>query len=371
MATNSPTVDAVTSTDISVDNSYEQTQQIDATAESSTATNVDGAKEKSTLEMVKDALKSTPDDEANSEASPAKEKGVTVTGEDSTNPDAEATSEEDKKLPFHNHPRWKQVIEERDTLKQQVQQFEAIKQEAASYKERSDRFDMVSNFVQQNGLESQEVDAGFTIMAAISQATKFGGDPTAALEMLMPYVNHLQSLSGSVMPPDLQQKIDEGYIDEETAQDIARLRAENARANQRAEVSTQQAKNVQQQTESRKQEAVESQIMTTISEWESNWSKTDPDFSRKQQDVMLMIENYILKNGKPATTEQALWLANSAKESVEKKYKALLPNRSEMRNVSGGNPKGSPVQQVNSTQDAVKLALQGKYKMNSPNTLGA
>lgn len=359
-------------TEISVDNQSQQSQANDGNAESSPA-KVEGAKELSTLDLVREALKSPTITEqvGESKVSPAEGKGTDVTGKDAQSPDAEeALAEEDKKLPFHSHPRWKQVIEERDNLKQQLIQLDTVKQESESYKERADRFDMVSGFVQQNGLQGDEVDAGFTIMAAISQATKFGGDPKAALDLIMPYVEHLQGLSGSVIPEDLQKKIDEGYLDEQTAQDISNLRAENLRATQRAEVATQQTKYTQQQTVAQQKEVVRGQILSTVSEWEANWKKADPDFAIKQADVMMLVENLTNKHGQPRNTEEALYLANFAKGEIDKKFKSILPSRTEMRTVTGGNPKGSPVQQVKSTQDAVQLALQGKYQMSSPSTIG-
>lgn len=377
MATDNSSQSDVTLNDsISVDNSVTQTQQTDATADSSTA-QVEGAKQPSTLDLVKEALKQPTgeDSDDNTTDSPTEGKGKEASTDvksDTSQDDAQkASDEEDKKLPFHNHPRWKAVIAERDELKVQLQQLDSVKQEVASFKDRAERFDMVSNFVQQNGLESQEIDTGFAIMAAIANASKFGGDPQAALDLLTPYVTHLQSLTGSVMPDDLQKKVDEGYLDLETAQDIAKLRAENNRVKQTANVAQQRAENVQQLSQQEQQQKVVGGIMDAVTKWEKNWKDSDPDYAIKQADVMMLVENLQNKHGKPRTVEDALYLANFAKEKVDEKYKNLLPKKNELRTVTGGNVKGTPVPQANNVKDAVQLALQGKYKMNSPSTLGA
>jgi hypothetical protein len=355
---------------ISVDDASTSTN--DATLDSSTG-KLEGAKEKSTLEMVKEALQQpkSPESEQTTTAESPTASGLDnqPVGEDGK-PVATATDEEDKKLPFHNHPRWQAVIAENKSLKQAAHELESLKQATPELQDKADRFNVVADFVAKNSLEGNEVDTGFQVMAAIKQATAFGGDPNIALEVLLPIVSQLQALSGNSMPPDLQKKIDEGYIDDETAKEIAQLRANNYRTKQQATAATARVESVNTQTQQIQQQQLVQNMVSEVTKWESNWKSSDPDYARKQPLVEAKVALLQSRHGTPQNVEQALYLANFAKDEVEKELKGLVPRKEEIRTVTGGNQKGALAPKANSTQDAVMQALRGEYKMQSPSSTG-
>jgi sialic acid synthase SpsE len=59
-------------------------------------------------------------------------------------------AEQDAKVPFHDHPRWKQVLEERKTLRER----------AAALAPLAERMQNVETFMQQNGLAAEEAARG-------------------------------------------------------------------------------------------------------------------------------------------------------------------------------------------------------------------
>jgi hypothetical protein len=118
----------------------------------------------------------------------------------------EAQAEADAKLPFHEHPRWKEVIAERD-----------------GFREDAGRFREIEGFMQSHGLTGEEVAEGFDIMAKLKS-----GDPARLGEVRDYFATRLAFLDdalGNVLPDDLQQKVANGEIDEAAAKEVARLRA--------------------------------------------------------------------------------------------------------------------------------------------------
>ena len=61
------------------------------------------------------------------ETKPEEEKSPSPQGE-KKEPEAPNT-EDDSKLPFHKHPRWKAMYEDNETLKQQVEELSRFKEE--------------------------------------------------------------------------------------------------------------------------------------------------------------------------------------------------------------------------------------------------
>lgn len=370
-AGNANEVEQLPATEISIDSNNQQNS--DATPESSTDTTKEGAKPKSTLELVKEALK--PADPASKDAStesPADadpEKGKAETENSQAKQDSDA---EDEKLPFHNHPRWKAVIGENKAMKEQLKDVEIIKTEAAEWKQKAEGLDVIQNFVKQSGLQADEVDTGFQVMAAIKSATEFGGSPQTALDILVPIVQQLQAMSGNVLPDDLQKKVDDGYVDEETAREIARLRAETARTSQQAKVAQSRVEDISQQTQQEAQARFVAEINSAVTAWENDWKTKDADYKLKEPLVKAEIITLIQRLGEPPTANDAILLANHARDEVNKRLLAsnLLPKKQEMRTVTGGvSANKTPQVKINSTTDAVRAALRGEYVMQSPSNV--
>ena len=82
-----------------------------------------------------------------------------------------ASSEDDESfddVPFHKHPRFKEVIDQRN-----------------SFRDRAEQYDKITDFLDTNNLSAEEAAQGFQIMAMMKS------DPKAALDALNPFVQQL------------------------------------------------------------------------------------------------------------------------------------------------------------------------------------
>ena len=333
MTTDSSSVEGQVA-DSSVDAGQQQTT--DVSAESSAA---EGVKHASPLEAVKAALAGNSESKAADAPSESPAKGE---GSQSSESQTDS-SDEDEKLPFGKHPRFKQLVEERNALKTQLAELTDAKVKAES-------FDRIQSFVADAGLTAQEVDQGMAIMSMMKN------DPVAALQALAPYVDALRKLSGDQLPDDLQQRVAEGYIDEETAKELSRLRSQTALKDQKLQQTQQreQQQTVQQQA---------NQMGDAVSAWEKNWQKNDPDYEFKRDFVRSRVRELIQEHGAPRNIQQAIHVAEVAKKEVEERFRGRLsPSRQPTRTVTGGASNGSGVTAPKSALDVAKMALAGNYR---------
>ena len=81
-------------------------------------------------------------------------------------------------------------------------------------------------------------------------------------------------------------------------------------------------------------------MQSAIADWETNWSKSDPDYSLKKDRVLDRVELMLVRaqreNKLPQTVEAAVELANKAKTEVEAEYRK--PKRA-VDSVDGGRSK--------------------------------
>jgi hypothetical protein len=249
-----------------------------------------------------------------------------------TNPAAHQdgnAGEDDSKLPFHNHPRWKQMLAERDSLKEDASQYQ-----------------QVVSFMRGNNLNAQEVAQGMQVMALIKN------DPLRALEALKPTIEHLRQFAGESLPDDIKQKVDGGFIDHESASELARQRAQAQfmTARQQQELEAYQAAQLQQQ-----QAASMNSIMTAVSGWESQLKTRDADYQAKSQFIGDRIR-VLLQQGHPQTPQEAVALAERAYNEVNQSFKGMNPRRQPVRTMTSGNSATSATPAPKSLREAIMMA---------------
>ncbi len=310
------------------------------TAGSSTAGAEDG---KSYLDAISDALQKSgkSSDPENGEGSAANGANVEAEGddpEDDGEPLGELTGEELSRYTSKTRKRIKGLIAERDQYKGEAQ---SLQSDAAVTQK-------LIGFMDEKGITSEDVNAAFNIMALMRS------DPAKAYEALTPIVLELQSQLGITLPNDLQDRVNLGYITREDAQALARARANEQRA-------TRQAAEVTQRSQQRDEQQVVSQHVSAVSakitEWETTWSKSDPDYKRKQPFVQDAIEKDILRNGFPRTVQDAIARAESAKKMVEDRMRSLVPSqRREIRPETGAVSPGGQAK-PKTMEEAMAAAL--------------
>lgn len=293
---------------------------------------------KSLLNVVEDAIKKTNGDPSN----PTKE------GEQSKNPlDPNApkdkdqvgkeNSEEDTR--FDKHPRFQKLLTENKTLKSQNLEFKPLASE----------FQKVTAYMDSNGLNHQEVARGFEIMAAMKN------EPLKALQMLEPYFRGLEQFSGDILPQDLQQKVDEGYIDRAHAQELARTRNLAAHVQEQNRLAKQaQEENVRTEISNLRL----TQLQGVVSNWESGMKSRDPDYDKKRDSIQSEVR-LALGNRNDISNEELSQVCQQAHQIVTSRFANALGRRPEIRpmNTSLSSATRGVVPQPKSVREALDFAL--------------
>lgn len=278
------------------------------TADSSTANDEDANEEPQSLfDAVTAAIEQDQVEETSSDS-------------ENVNQEPESTAEADDNdddPPFHEHPRWQEMISERDSFKRSHEELLGLK-----------------SYMTEHGLTSDEVNIGFDIMKNIKN------NPQAALEALAPFIQEMEVQTGQRLSPDIQERFDEGYIDEQSARELSQTRSREQLAQQASQQAAVQAQQLQQQ---QYLDAHANEVSGAVSEWERGWSSTDPDYKLKQPKVMEKIELHLLKNGAPQTKEDAVQIAEMCRKVVDNEFRQLRPQKGNVTPVTGGSsPKSTP-----------------------------
>ena len=292
---------------------------------------------KSLLDVVKNVVDpKTEAPEAPSAAEPEKEGEGQPDGEEQ-----EPSPEDDAKLPFGKHPRWQQVMKQRNDARAEVTQTRA---ELDRLKGPAEQYASIETFMQANDLQPTEVVELFQIGALMK------GDPDEALKRIMPYVDSLLEATGRKLPEDIRQDVEEGRITEERASELSRQRAAAALAEARASTAEQRVEQVQQSTTAQK-------IGAAMMDWESRAKQKDPDFSAKEQFVADRSRALVQAEGAPRTPEQAVALAERAYAEVTAAMRKNLPPKPAIRQPTTSAPSGTEAAAPKSMRDAIARAL--------------
>jgi hypothetical protein len=233
-----------------------------------------------------------------------------------------ARTEADLKLPFHNHPRWKEVVNERD----------AYRSDAGEYRK-------ITSFMSSNGLTNDEVVEGFQIMALMKT------NPAEAHKKISEYKTKLDAYVGDSLPEDIRKRVDEGYIDDATAKELAALKAEK------------------QLQVDRHQHAMEQQVHQTranihgaVVSWEQQMKAKDPDWSAKQELVTDQAK-LMLTNEKPSTPEEAIALVERAHSIIKERLSRFAPQRRPVSSVSSSTSSANASPVPKSLLEAVRIGM--------------
>ncbi len=311
-------------------------------AAASSADGDQGAKQdapKPTLaDVIKTAVAEGSDEKV---ASPAPVKdGSKVEGDDAAaKADGEHKPEDDAKLPFHNHPRWKQVIGENAEIKAKVATLEPAAQQ----------FEKIESFMTQHQLTHEEVGEGFIIMAMAK-----AGDPRV-IQKLDDFRNKVALAIGEAVPADIQEQIDSGALTEAAGKELAKTRAQlkmtEAQTARRSEADAEKkAKD--------DADALKKELQGAVTAWDAEQRKIDPDFAKKESAIARYSRALILEHGQPRNREEAVNLVKAAYAEVNKDFGAVIPQKQAAKHVPSAPSSHGASQQPKSLREAVARALQ-------------
>ncbi len=281
---------------------------------------------KAAKETLVDRIKKAADD-VSQEKSPVSD-GKTEGSEAEAKPEGEATEEE---KPFTKDDLGNLHSKTRKRVGKLLETVENLSKENDSLRPAAVQYQGVVKFLKDNDLTMDDANTAFEVLRAIRH------DPNRALEMLAPIWEQLQQATGAVLPSDLATKVQQGYLTEADAKEMARLRAVSVQN----ELKARDSETKQEQRQVEEMAANVKSIQQTITSWESKWASSDPDYQKKRNDVKDMLElalSRAQREGKlPKTPNDALALAEDCRRKVEARFNQFKPQKPEIRHVTGSS----------------------------------
>jgi len=294
--------------------------------EETLSSSVDSETEADLLSVVQDAMQPTEETDSQSDESVEDEPSAEVSAEASDELD-EANDETFDDVPFNKHPRFKKLIEERNAFKEDAEQYGKI-----------------TGFLDINNVSADEAAQGLQIMALMK------GDPVEALAALKPYVQQLSEAAGYVMPDDIQNKVNDGFLDEDAGRELAKTRADVQRERQ-------MRTDLEQRNEQQQFAANTTTMAGAVTDWETKTRQSDPDYELKQAEIDDRVRVLVSQRGRPNTPDMALSMAKEAYDGVNERYAGRFTNKRGIKPASGGKISGTPTPEPASLMEAVQQAL--------------
>jgi hypothetical protein len=218
----------------------------------------------------------------------------------------------------------------------------------------ADQYGKIMQFMDQFGLTTDDMVIAYEITARMKH------DPVSAFEKLTPIYQKLAERAGYVIPDDLVQKIKTGFIDEATARDVARTRAEKLLADER----------IKRAEELRGRETMVSlntTIQQAVADWDTTQISKDPDFERKRPLVEHAARSIMAKEGRAKDPDAAINVLQRALKAVNDgiaHFRPPVAPTPRMPN-GAGNPATSQVAaEPKSLAEAAMQGLKGTYNFN-------
>lgn len=243
----------------------------------------------------------------------------------------------DEKAPLHKIERFKEVISENKRLSEDN---EALRQ----YQEHVSN---IAHAAQRMGIESEDM-AKF-----MSWPMQLAQDPESAIGFLREFTSRWESQLGHQLPDDLRQKVEEGYLDEETASELARLRASKG-LTQRQLDAERQNREAEQAKEHRRG------IAQAVDDWQAQIKARDPDYTEaKHGFVRTELKAIVADRGLPKDKETALKWAKEAYDTVTSRMGATRPTPRAVRQTPGRPAQSPSKAPPESMAEAIQRALTG------------
>lgn len=220
-----------------------------------------------------------------------------ATGEKAVKDDASGSAKAEV-LPFHNHPRWKELLSERD-----------------SFKSRAEQYDKVEQYMARNQLTPQEVAEGFQVMSLLKH------NPVEAYKVLSGHLSRLAPIVGESLPEDISKRVDNGDVDIESAKELAKARAQ-------ANLLAQQQQQSVVERQNQEYNARQTQVRDAVLAWEGQIKQRDPDYSAKQKFIMDKVR-IMIGSEAPNNPREAIAIVEKAYSDVNESMRSFIPRRTQ------------------------------------------
>jgi hypothetical protein len=284
---------------------------------------------------------------AEPEAPSATEAPEPVEGGETPAP-SELTEAQIAELPFHNHPRFKEIVGQKNALKSELQTITAKVEEL---QRPAEQWGNVREFMATNSLSDQDMLDMFRMGALLRT------DPLAGRAAIAEYLSDIDLALGLRLPPDLQEDVDAGYMSEERARELHQARSTASQAEATAQAQREreeQARAVQQQTEHAQQ------LTSAAKAWEAAKRARDPDFDAKQDLIVDRMRSIAAAERlQPRTAADINALLDRAHQDVTAQLRRFVPAPKPVNRPPSGAPTTVATPQPMTMREAIAQAARG------------
>lgn len=300
--------------------------------------------------------------------SPSADKGTEKQAEPGTEADKASAIDKaiaDKTLPFHTHPRWKEVGAAAKALETQAKTLEG---QVGDLTPKAQKWDALDAKFAETGLAPEDVEPLFEGGAMLKRAGvlpqeqqalyKVGaalklGDREVVRQLASPVFEALGLTLVEVMPKDIQDRIEQGALTEDDGRRLASVEFDARRERalrERAESRVQERDNADNAGRQEKR------FTAAAAAWEARVKPTDADWSSKEDHVVKAIEEMMAVRP-PQSEKEVVEYCQRAHDQVTRIMRAAKPvTRPSVQPArSGSSTATTPVPK--SSLEAARLAL--------------
>lgn len=250
-----------------------------------------------------EAAETTPTDETASTETPPADAAPEATPEEPGELPDDPTDEEMNSYVPRTRQRIETLLDQRKELRGQVEALQQENQVASHLKE----------FITENQISPDDWGLMMQVAADLRR-----GDFQQFLDKIGPYVNMAQQYVGQALPSDLHEQVMGGFITEDYARELSRLRLQE-------QMQTQQLQTAHHQQQESQMHTAAVAIRDVVNNWEADMRARDPDYAKKHGTVQRYAQAAIQANGAPRTPQEALAMVQQAYADAEKDLKAFVP----------------------------------------------
>jgi len=242
----------------------------------------------------------------------------------------------DKNVPLNKIERFRELLESNRELKGRNESLSQLETRIAEINRAAARV----------GLSADDLAKFYSFPMLLAEK------PEEALAYLREITGQWEGRLGAALPADLKQRVEAGYLDEESAKEIARLRAQASMTEHRTKFDAAER-------DREAQAARQKEIRNAVNGYQKTLMETDPDYTpEKHAMVADALAVMVAREGPPASVDAAKAMAKKAYETVNDRLKAFQPARRSVTRTSGGRGNNRPAKSEPKTMlEAISGAL--------------
>jgi len=248
------------------------------------------------------------------------------------------TEETSKEIPAQTRKKINKLLRERRELRDEV----------AAMRPAAEIGQQLHNFQQSNNLSTEGIIDALDLLVMANK-----GDYAGFYERIAPFIRHTQEVLGIVLPPDLDQMVQQQQMTADAARKFANTRFE--RTNYEV-----QARQMQAREEHFTVTQAKDNVQRSVTAFEQRLAASDPDYKAKQESVRRAAQAILFeRGGRINSADEAIAITQQAYNEVTAQFRRIQqPARATAPQPGRSNPQTPSARpSPKNMMDAVRNAL--------------